>query len=100
MHPSARPARSRMPPNTLACAARHGISHGMGSRVAAVVASAALACACRSSAAPQPDPNTTPPPTEFGGDRPATLAVPDGYDPGHAYPLLVMLHGYRASGVA
>jgi polyhydroxybutyrate depolymerase len=39
-----------------------------------------------------------PPPTTFGGDRPAQLSVPDGYDPPNEYPLVVILHGYGASG--
>jgi polyhydroxybutyrate depolymerase len=39
-----------------------------------------------------------PPPTTFGGDRPAQLSVPDGFDPTNNYPLVVVLHGYGASG--
>lgn len=39
-------------------------------------------------------------PTTFGGDRPAVIAVPDGYDDAKAHPLLVMLHGYMSSGLA
>ncbi|HTR49857.1 MAG TPA: hypothetical protein VMJ10_04060 [Kofleriaceae bacterium] len=43
------------------------------------------------------------PPTVFGGDRPATLQVPaelDGgkVDTGRQYPLVMVLHGYGASG--
>ncbi len=36
-------------------------------------------------------------PAVFGGDRPVTLAVPDGYD-GTPAPLLVSLHGYSGTG--
>jgi len=36
--------------------------------------------------------------TEFGGDRPAKIKVPASYDPAQAYPLLVVLHGYGATG--
>lgn len=37
-------------------------------------------------------------PTTFGGDRPVTLKVPTGASGGGTYPLLVVLHGYGASG--
>jgi polyhydroxybutyrate depolymerase len=33
-----------------------------------------------------------------GGDRPVTVAVPPGYDESVPAPLLVLLHGYSASG--
>jgi polyhydroxybutyrate depolymerase len=36
--------------------------------------------------------------TEFGGDRPVTIRVPDAYDPATPAPLLVMIHGYQSSG--
>jgi polyhydroxybutyrate depolymerase len=43
--------------------------------------------------------STTPPPTQFGtADRPVTLQIPDGYDSGKHYPLIMVLHGYSASG--
>jgi polyhydroxybutyrate depolymerase len=35
----------------------------------------------------------------IGGDRPAILHVPPSYKPGTAMPLVVMLHGYSASGI-
>lgn len=38
------------------------------------------------------------PPTTFGGDRPVKLKVPAGYDPQTATPLLILLHGFGASG--
>lgn len=37
-------------------------------------------------------------PDPFGGARPASLYVPGGYKPGEALPLVVLLHGYGASG--
>jgi polyhydroxybutyrate depolymerase len=37
-------------------------------------------------------------PTELGGDRPVTLHVPPGYVAGVPAPLVVLLHGYSASG--
>jgi polyhydroxybutyrate depolymerase len=37
-------------------------------------------------------------PTTFGGDRPVELMVPDGYDGSAAAPLMILLHGYSASG--
>jgi polyhydroxybutyrate depolymerase len=33
-----------------------------------------------------------------GGDRPVTVHVPPGYDPGRPAPLLIVLHGYGSSG--
>lgn len=37
--------------------------------------------------------------TTFGGDRPVELRVPSDYTPGEPAPLLMLLHGYSASGV-
>jgi polyhydroxybutyrate depolymerase len=37
-------------------------------------------------------------PTEFGGARPVSLQVPTDFDDTRSYPLLVILHGYGASG--
>ena len=53
-----------------------------------------LAAACGGSSAPADRPIV------FGGDaRPATLHVPDNFvDDGTTYPLVVVLHGYSASG--
>lgn len=34
----------------------------------------------------------------IGGDRPVTVNVPASYAPGKAAPLLILLHGYSASG--
>jgi len=35
----------------------------------------------------------------FGGDRGVQLRAPDNYDHSTAYPLLIVLHGYTASGL-
>jgi polyhydroxybutyrate depolymerase len=35
----------------------------------------------------------------FGGDRPVTISVPDEYDNNKPSPLVVVLHGYSASGL-
>lgn len=37
-------------------------------------------------------------PNELGGDRPVTVHVPPGYVAGVAAPLVILLHGYSASG--
>jgi|GEM_PF-1226424 len=49
----------------------------------------------------QPDEATSKPTNKkiFGGSRPATLNVPKDYDAKKSYPLLVVLHGYGASGI-
>jgi polyhydroxybutyrate depolymerase len=39
-----------------------------------------------------------PPPTTFGGDRPVMLQVPPMLVPHQLYPLVMILHGYGASG--
>jgi polyhydroxybutyrate depolymerase len=39
-----------------------------------------------------------PRPTTFGGDRPVELQVPTPFDPKKSYPLVLVLHGYGASG--
>lgn len=42
---------------------------------------------------------TSPPrPRTFGGDRPVDLQVPVGFDDSKNYPLVMVLHGYGASG--
>jgi polyhydroxybutyrate depolymerase len=37
-------------------------------------------------------------PTTVGGERPAALIVPTSYDPGRAWPLVMLLHGYGVDG--
>jgi polyhydroxybutyrate depolymerase len=39
-------------------------------------------------------------PTPFGGSRPVQLYVPSQYSPAKPAPLVIMLHGYSASGAA
>lgn len=39
-----------------------------------------------------------PRPKTFGGDRPVDLQVPDGFDASKHYPLVLILHGYSATG--
>jgi polyhydroxybutyrate depolymerase len=46
--------------------------------------------ACGSSDAPRP--------RTFGGDRPVDLQVPMGFTEGKQYPLVLVLHGYSATG--
>ncbi len=40
------------------------------------------------------------PPTTVGGERPATVIRPKDYDPTKSYPLLMVLHGFGATGLA
>lgn len=52
---------------------------------------------------PEPAPGACPggegpQPVFIGGDRPAEVLVPSDYDAGEPYPLLMVLHGYGASG--
>jgi polyhydroxybutyrate depolymerase len=53
-----------------------------------------LLCACGDDAAPPLKPSKT----TFGGDRPVVLEVPKAYDGSKSWPLLILLHGYSASG--
>ena len=62
-----------------------------------LLACAAFPTGCGDSGSAQSFPAT--PRTVFGGDRPVTLQVPSTYDSSHAVPLLVILHGYGASGM-
>ena len=54
-----------------------------------VLAAALAACGTSSS---------KPPPTVYGGTRPVTLQVPPMLEHGKRYPLVLILHGYGASG--
>jgi polyhydroxybutyrate depolymerase len=54
----------------------------------------AAACTSTSDEAPKPPPDTV----TFGGDRPTTLVVPASYDHSVPTPLLLVLHGYGATG--
>ena len=44
--------------------------------------------------------NDGPPPKTYGGDRPADLHTPTTLTEGKKYPLLVVLHGFTATGFA
>src|SRR5690606_23668721 len=48
---------------------------------------------CGSSSAPEAER-----PVEFGGDRPVALKVPAGFAEGKTYPLVLVLHGFGATG--
>jgi len=63
--------------------------------------SVALALSFAGAACADDDSNKRPPPDQwlFGGDRGAEIRVPDAYDHNEPTPLLVVLHGYRASGL-
>lgn len=45
------------------------------------------------------DDTATPLPESFGGERPAPVFYPADYDAATAWPLVILLHGYTASGV-
>jgi polyhydroxybutyrate depolymerase len=72
----------------------------------AVCLLAATGCSSPSDPEPQPAPSASSAPVEGGthketvelGDRPFTLYVPDSYQSGTKLPLVVLLHGYAASG--
>jgi polyhydroxybutyrate depolymerase len=76
---------------------------GLGAALVLAFAALTVGCGSDDSTTPRPDAgseSTTPdaapagPPTTFGGDRPAELKVPSGYDPAVPTPLVVALHGY------
>jgi polyhydroxybutyrate depolymerase len=68
-------------------------------RLFALCAALSGAFGCSSSTDATPNEPPLPPPTEFGGDRPVTLRLPDAFDPSVERPLLVMIHGYQSSGI-
>jgi len=59
-----------------------------------LAAAVVLATACES----QSTPGASGPRTVFGGNRPVTLQIPPAYDGGTPAPLLILLHGYGATG--
>lgn len=74
---------------------------GAGVRASvAVLVAAGLACACGgSSRASSPStPAEPPPPSDLVASRPYELHVPPAYAAGTPAPLIVLLHGYGASG--
>lgn len=69
--------------------------------LAPVLAVLALSSACSST--PSTDTNTpavtgAPDAGPLGGDRPVEMFVPSTYRSDHRYPLVILLHGYTASG--
>lgn len=50
---------------------------------------------------PEPDASPAPPtaPPRLGGDRPTTLRLPSSPPPADGYPLVLLLHGYRATSL-
>ena len=50
------------------------------------------------SAIDAPPPTYPPAPDKLGGDRPAPYYLPDTYTPEKSWPMLILLHGYSASG--
>ena len=52
--------------------------------------------------APEPDveepPDFPPAPAQLGGTRPANYQLPKAYDPSTPWPVVLLLHGYGASG--
>ena len=67
--------------------------------VAAVALAFALGTALAACGGSDPAADAPARPLVFGGDRPATLHVPDSFDASKTYPLLVVLHGYGATGL-
>jgi polyhydroxybutyrate depolymerase len=65
-----------------------------------LVALGLVACGGDGAGGTEPEPESTPPPTVFGGDRPVELFVPSGYDADTPTPLIILLHGHGASGLA
>ncbi len=67
-------------------------------RTASVALALSFSSACGSSALP---PLPADPATTFGvaAGRPAEVRVPSDYDPNQHYPLIVLLHGFMASGL-
>jgi polyhydroxybutyrate depolymerase len=61
---------------------------------------AALAAACGGGAADDPGAAADAAPSRtYGGDRPVTLQLPADFDASRSYPLVVVLHGYGATGL-
>jgi len=69
-------------------------------RLALCVALCLLPAACSSKAPDTQHQTTVPDAGPLGGDRPVKPYVPASYDPSKPTPLVVLLHGYGASGLA
>ncbi len=65
----------------------------------ATLAIVAVSTACSSSDG-APAPTGAPDAGPLGGDRPVTVYVPSSYRSDKRWPLVILLHGYGASGVA
>ena len=70
----------------------------MKTRRVTVVLAGVLVVGCGGDTESEPPPEAPPTQLEFGGDRPVTLNVPPDYDHAAGAPLLILLHGYTASG--
>lgn len=69
-------------------------------RLALCVALCLLPAACSSKSPASKQHQSSIPDGPLGGDRPVTPYVPSSYDPSRPAPLVVLLHGYSASGLA
>ncbi len=82
-----------------AAVAADAASADAASADAAVAADAASADAASADAAvADAAPPDAAPEAPFGGARPARVFLPAGHDPSRSWPLVVVLHGFRASG--
>ena len=83
-----------------------GHNAGSGSGAEATDTGSGSAEDTRSGSAEDTTADTTPPtwpagtPARIGGARPAKVNHPRAFTPGKAYPLVILLHGYGASGLA
>ena len=59
----------------------------------------AAACSTTSDAVVAPTIDASDETRTFGGARPVTVRVPEGYDASHPAPLVMMLHGYGSAGL-
>lgn len=86
------------------CVALAGCSSSAATSAQTDAASADLAQADVATADAAPDllsaelPAEVPPPETLGGDRPAAVHVPDDYSSNKTWPLILLLHGYSATG--
>ncbi len=71
--------------------ARSGYARTMNTLIVASLVACTGAPSETETDGPVYDPN---PPTTLGGDRPAVVVLPAGYDVAQTYPLVVLLHGY------
>jgi polyhydroxybutyrate depolymerase len=67
-------------------------------RLLAVATAAALLCSCSDGTPLPPLPDDPASTLGLAEGRPASVRVPSDYDPSVQYPLVILLHGYSASG--